>query len=84
MIKVRENMERIAEVLFLTTHNRMRKTNETHIVLEEVEVIATLPAVKESGSRVIVMIVTGIIIISIIVKGIILHWKVRLIYSDVL
>ena len=30
MIKVRENMERIAEILFLTIHNRMRKTNKTH------------------------------------------------------
>lgn len=75
--KTRKNTERLLEIPFFTTSTKMRKTNQiqTVIVHTVVIVIATLP-VRETGSHVIGIIIVGIVII---VKGMLLHEKARLV-----
>lgn len=75
--KTRKNTERLLEIPFFTTSTKMRKTNQiqTVIVHTVVIVIATLPVI-ETGSHVIGIIIVGIVII---VKGMLLHEKARLV-----
>lgn len=74
--KTRKNTETL-EIPFFTTSTKMRKTNQiqTVIVHTVVIAIATLPVI-ETGSHVIGIIIVGIVII---VKGRLLHEKARLV-----